>query len=154
MKSQIEKLKEIGINFAESTIDTLKNSKPVEAASTMIDRTKGITEYFKSEEYEEDLDQIIDTLYMLSPSDKPDFQPDSDLKTRIQLKAKFVRKQVFMFVVATGSAGLEIGSYFFSPKVGLVIGTAVGILVVSFVGGQILVRRLTPEEASTQLRTV
>ncbi len=154
MTSKIKKLKALGLEYIDSTFATLKSSKPIEAAQIILDKAQSITTYFKSTDYEDDLDEIIEILYILRPTDKPDFSEHKVLKKRLKAKAKFVRAQVVLFIVASGSAGLEIGSYFYNPKIGLIIGTTAGVLIVSFVAGQIIIRRMGSEDLDRQLRTV
>jgi hypothetical protein len=154
MFTKIKKLKDIGIGLADSAFEALKHSKPVEIVTDLSEKTQHISDYFQSDDYEEDLDEIIEVLYILNPGDKPDFEEHKTLNKRLKAKSKFVRYQILMFVVAAGSAGLEIGSYFFNPRIGLIIGTTAGVMVVTFVAGRIIIRRMTPDALDREIRAV
>lgn len=154
MLSKIKQLKDLGLGLADSAFEAIKHSKPVEVVNHITEKTQQVSEYFQSHDYEEDLDEVIEVLYILNPGDKPDFEEHKTLNKRLKAKAKFVRYQTLMFIVAAGSAGLEIGSYFFNPRIGLIIGTTAGIMVVTFVAGRIIIRRMSPESLDREIRAI
>jgi hypothetical protein len=104
-----------------------------------------IGQYFKSEAYEQDLDQVIDFLHIHKPSSKPNFDKFSNRNERVFEKSKYVKIQAVIFVGAIASIGAEIGSKFWGLEgaaAGFAIGTAAGVVIVTVVAGGILVKRI------------
>lgn len=154
MTSNLKRLKSISLNLADNVFETLKNSKPADAASYILNAVQDVSEYFSSAEYEEDLDQVIDLLHIFNSSQRPQFTEYKTKKKRLKAKAKYVRQHTLLFMIAAATTGYEIGSYILNPQVGLIIGTAAGVIIVSFVAGRIIIDRISPTELQMPPRTV
>jgi len=101
--------------------------------------------YFKSDAYEEDLDEAIRLLHLHNESAKPEFDDIKNRGERVKRKTKFVKEQVTLFVKFSAALGAEIGAKLSGGKgaaEGLVIGTATGVVVVTIVAGHIVLKRV------------
>jgi hypothetical protein len=102
--------------------------------------------YFKSDAYEEDLDEAISLLHLHNDSAKPDYDSIKIRSERVLKKSKFVKDQAILFVKLSAAIGGEIGTKLGGAKgavEGIVIGTATGIVIVTVVAGHIVLKRVS-----------
>jgi hypothetical protein len=102
--------------------------------------------YFKSDAYEEDLDEAITLLHLHNESAKPDYDNIKNRRDRVMKKTKFVKDQAILFVKMAGVLGGEIGAKFSGAKgavEGVVIGTATGVVIITVVAGHIVYKRVS-----------
>ncbi len=102
--------------------------------------------YFKSDAYEEDLDEAITLLHIHNESAKPVYDDIKNRNERVRKKTKFVKDQAILFVKLAAAIGGEIGTKFAGAKgavEGIVIGTATGVVIITVVAGHIVLKRVS-----------
>ncbi len=107
--------------------------------------SKKIKDYFNSDLYEQDLDELIALIHAHNSDSKPDFTKFKNRKRRVLEKTNYLHFQAFLLVTTAGATGSAVGNYFGSPENGIMIGTAVGILVIGFYAGKIIIKRTTED---------
>ena len=151
MKSQMKKFKktfEQSKNLvAQAAQDSwnVTKEKSIEGASFAQTQIEKLGQYLKSEAYEQDLDQVIELLYIHKASSKPSFSKFASRNERVFQKSKFIKEQAILFVAATAGIGAEIGGQLMGPQglaTGFAIGTAAGVIIVTVVAGHIIIKRL------------
>lgn len=146
-------------NLKTKILDAKKNLKKntLMASHFILDQTQAaikvsqktlqqVNLYFKSDAYEEDLDEAIALLHLHNESAKPDYDDIKNRNDRVMKKTKFVKDQAILFVQMAAAIGGEIGTKFTGARgavEGVVIGTATGIIIITVVAGHIVLKRVS-----------
>ncbi|MCB9093350.1 MAG: hypothetical protein H6620_12415 [Halobacteriovoraceae bacterium] len=160
MEFKFSELKATGIK-ATSTISTLSRqawTATSESALKTSNHVKSISiklkEYTQSPLFEDDLDQLIHLLHLHNPSSKPNMNTEKDSKVRVFSKVNYVKTQAALLVATLGTTGAEIGASISGPEgaaIGFTIGTATGIILITVVAGNIVIKRILDGSKSTEL---
>jgi hypothetical protein len=117
-----------------------------EAVSAAQRAGQDLNTYFKSTSYEEDLDEVISFLYLIKPLQARNFEVIKNRKLRVGMKMKFIFSQSKVLLGASAAIGAEVGLVLGGPQgalTGATVGTASGILVITFGAGRVFVNRVS-----------
>ncbi len=99
--------------------------------------------YLKSHLFEDDLDQFLEILNISNRlEDFKKFEIIEDHSERLLAKTKHLKSQMAVFVTALSAMGSEAAIMMSgNALMGFVVGTAVGVFIILFVAGGIVIRR-------------
>lgn len=130
-------LKNASLALTEGIQSFVESSKEV---------SENLKDYMKSDEYENDLDQIISFLVIIKPLQNRNFDIIRNRQLRVAMKMKFIFSQSRLLIAASAAVGGKVGIVIGGPQgaiSGATLGTATGILSITFVAGKVLVRRMS-----------
>jgi hypothetical protein len=121
-----------------------------QTSRTLVRQSDVLLEYFKSQEFKDDLDSyIINVSSFQFIGQKPE-KPSIDIPTSVKEKIHLASQQTGAFVT-TASTALGIALRPITGINGYVIGTAAGVLVILLIAGEIIVHRIKSEKLSKSM---